>query len=102
MKYTLKQLQELPLTDQNDKRLWIIYEYACFPSVLAAKLRLYEGSIIIWGYSVYKGEPGYRTLGITLDEWAARNPKGRGTVLSFYDNQEEMMSALNKLITPKA
>lgn len=30
--------------------------------------------LCVWGFSVYRRQPGYRTLGLDLREWLARHP----------------------------
>lgn len=35
---------------------------------------------VIWGFSVYRRQPGYRTLGANFDEWMAR-PEQRNVVI---------------------
>ncbi len=53
-----------------DVTLWGVYGAACFPTVFACQLNDHpESGRVIWGYSVYEGEPGFRTLGRCRD-WA--------------------------------
>lgn len=50
--------------------LWGVYGPTCFPTVFACKLRDYSGGErAIWGFSVYEGQPGFRTLGVS-EAWA--------------------------------
>lgn len=48
--------------------------YSCNVWPLWFRLMDNAGRRIVWGYSVYEGEGGYRTLGIPWTEWLARHP----------------------------
>lgn len=48
---------------------FVVYGNKSFPSFLRFKLD--KG--VIWGHSIWKGNSGYRTLGINFEEWAKRN-----------------------------
>jgi hypothetical protein len=95
----------------HDKPLWIVHGETCFPAIFCAKLRAYRednallpaggrGPVVcVLGYSVYKREPGFRTLGVEVTEWAK---KSGGMKPTFFDDQEEALALLRKLTTPKA
>jgi hypothetical protein len=100
-----------PLDPANHGRpLWIVYGHACMPSLICAKLRAYTEAhavlpvgtagpvVCIWGYSVYKRKPGFRTLGLDLREWSKRSTIGP----TFYDTQDEAIERLRKLTKPRA
>jgi len=59
-----------------------------------------SGKRAIWGYSVYKRSPGFRTLGAAVEsnqycDWVVKhNPK-------FFLTQEEALGYLKELTTPK-
>lgn len=56
-----------------DTALWGVYGPDCFPTVFACKLHHASGyGRAIWGFSVYRRKPGFRTLGEGR-EWADRH-----------------------------
>lgn len=75
--------------------LWCVYGYDCFPKIIACALT-YNGAVNIWGYSVYRRQPGYRTLGQNVVTWM----KGHQMV-KFFAKQEDAIMFINKLVTPK-
>lgn len=47
-----------------DTTIWGVYGPDCFPTVFACKINNHpQCGRTIWGFSVYEGEPGFRTLG---------------------------------------
>lgn len=52
--------------------------------------------LTIWGYSVYRRSPGFRTLGLSLKEWRkeVESPK-------FFEHQVHALSHLADITTPK-
>ncbi|AXQ68928.1 hypothetical protein HOU00_gp197 [Caulobacter phage CcrPW] len=72
----------IPLTLDTaplDVPLWAVYGSDCFPTVFACIVKdnpqyRYMGvGRSIWGWSVYRGRGGYRTLGIGREECEKRN-----------------------------
>lgn len=56
-----------------DVVLWCVYGPECFPTVFACKVKNHPDSgRTIWGFSVYRRQRGFRTLG-TGKEWMLRN-----------------------------
>lgn len=90
-----------------DIPLWCVYGADCFPSLFCCKIRKWDTPPVgcgfnIWGYSVWRRQPGFRTLGRDLDDWieeklylARREPK-------FFLEQEQALEHLRKITTPKA
>jgi hypothetical protein len=70
--------------------LWAVYDWNG-PAVLACRVNTLQGKATIWGYSVWKRQPGYRTLGVNLSDWrsTARNPV-------FFDKQSEAIEEVVK------
>lgn len=86
---TIDSFQHIPL--------WCVYGHEAFPQVLACYVKDHgQWGICIWGYSVYKRKPGYRTLGIRLSEWI-----GKHDLVRFFDSQENAMEYLETLVTPR-
>lgn len=93
----------------HGKPLWVVYGSSAFPEIICAKLRAYAQNhtllplgarghhVCIWGYSVWKGEPGFRTLGVDVAVWA----KQSHSKPVFFDEQSEALEHLRKLLTPK-
>ena len=93
----------------HGKPLWVVYGPTCFPSIVCAKLFAYTAehvllpvgqagpNVCIWGYSVHKRVPGFRTLGLDVNKWSARDkPAPR-----FYTDQGEALADLQRITTPK-
>lgn len=87
----------------HGRPLWVVYGPKCSPTFIAAKLRAYtekhvllpigySGPVVcIWGYSVYKRVPGFRTLGISVTELEKPH---------LFADQDEALAYLKKLTTP--
>ena len=87
-----------------DVPLWCVYGPDCFPTMFCFKLRSWTSDnidfqhlngIYIWGYSIYRGEPGFRTLGLNFENWkeSINNPL-------FFETSEEACKYLKVLVTP--
>lgn len=79
-----------------DQPLWCVYGYDCFPSIICCKVSKAAGSPAIWGYSVWKRVPGFRTLGQDLDHFCSRHEMAR-----FFNEQEKAIAYLAKITKPK-
>jgi len=57
-----------------DRPLWCVYGEQCFPSMICCKV-IHDDRYgpTIWGYSVYRNSPGFRTLGRNLKTWVKQN-----------------------------
>jgi hypothetical protein len=89
-----------PLDPTNhDKPLWIVCgAYVHEPVLLLAKINRHATcGLTIWGYSVYRRQPGFRTLGLALAKWSER--QGYGPF--YFDAQAAALAHLAKLTTPK-
>lgn len=86
-----------------DKPLWCVYGPECFPTVIACKVNNASGmGAAIWGYSVYKRKPGYRTLGQDLKRWVEeKTEEAQGDEPVFFDIQLAAFDYLRGLVTPK-
>jgi len=84
------ELQNIPL--------WVVYGYDSFPSILCCKIwpSRGDGVLYIWGYSVYRNSPGFRTLGQSAVNWALSVPN-----VKFFDDQDEALAYLKQLTKPK-
>jgi hypothetical protein len=80
-----------------DKPLWVIYDYECFPSMLCCKINAATGTPCIWGYSVYKNSPGFRTIGTHLIKWMFKSHE----VPRFFDIQVAAINYLIHITTPR-
>lgn len=72
-------LTRAQLSDEQYHRapLWFIFpDYAGRPRLLPAILNTAQGRgrLTLWGYSVWKRQGGYRTIGQPLDDYAADKP----------------------------
>lgn len=78
------------------KVLWCVYGHTFWPQLLCCKLHDYEGDRNIWGYSIWKNKPGFRTLGQRLATWYASHD-----LCLFFDDQQLALDYLKKISTPK-
>lgn len=77
-----------------DKPLFVVYGPGSFPSLLCCKVRLNEGVPTIWGFSIWRRSPGFRTLGIHLETWVEREDNPR-----FYLSQEDALEDIRGLFS---
>lgn len=84
-----------------NRPLWVVYGPDCFPSILSCKLKYSKQILTIWGYSIYRRSPGFRTLGQDVDIWMDRVQAGGGRVPEFFDDHEQALELIRKLTTPK-
>jgi hypothetical protein len=75
--------------------LWCIFGSNGWPCMICCKIIEQGGKCYVWGYSVWQGEPGFRTLGVEVTRWA----KDNGAF--FYDNQTGALQVICKLTQPK-
>jgi hypothetical protein len=89
-------------TDIHDKILWLVYGHNCFPQIVCCKVKPgHLGKPSIWGFSIYRRSPGFRTLGRDIALWIDELKEKYGySMFEFYDNQEEALDRLRKLTTP--
>jgi hypothetical protein len=86
-----------------NKPLYCVYGYDCFPNVLTCMIRPALSAMespTIWGYSVYKRQPGFRTLGQNLKNWYLSNTHPKSSAV-FFDDQDNMLAYLKTITTPK-
>jgi hypothetical protein len=90
------------LPENLDRTLWCVHGVACFPVIFCCKIRAHaEFGPIIWGYSVYKGQPGFRTLGRNVNTWQqGLQDKFRWDLFEFYDDHAEAIQRITQLTTP--
>lgn len=74
------------------KTFWCVYGPDSFPALICC--RITGGNI--WGYSVWKRKPRFRTLGISLEAFGKQYEKPR-----FYVLQTDALARLAKITTPK-
>lgn len=102
MKITLEEAR-----NRINETLWAVYGHSCQPSILCFKVIAYEriGVIrknkkelrkederAIWGHSVYKDKPGFRTLGTKL-EWLVSS-RGNSRKAHIFDSKKEAFEFL--------
>lgn len=77
------------------KPLWAVYGHESSPSLLACMVNDRAGQPTIWGYSVWRGAGGYRTLGISLEHWISREINPR-----FFAVHGDALACLRRLTAP--
>ena len=99
------------IVDHNNKEnegkiLYCVYGVDCFPTIFSCKIHYintFGYGNIIWGYSVYKGEAGFRTLGREVDSWINELKEKYGwDLFLFFDDFDEAMKYIKKQIKPNA
>lgn len=92
------------LSEHHDRVLWCVHGVACFPTMFCCKIRAHaEYGAIIWGYSVYRRKPGFRTLGRNVNSWMQELKEKFGcSMFEFYDDHSEAIKRVTQLTTPKA
>ncbi len=84
-----------PFDQQHwNKPLFVVYGSTGFPQMLCCKVRLNDGVATIWGFSIWRRTPGFRTLGIKLKTWVERETDPR-----FYLSQEEAFDDIRGLFS---
>ncbi len=86
--------------DHHGKPLWVVYGPDCFPSMICCKLTMNSGELTIWGFSRYRRQGGFRTLGISLSTWFERFAGKHDRTPEFYDAHEDALACIRKLTTP--
>jgi hypothetical protein len=88
----------------RDKPIWCVYGPECFPTIFCCKIVEFRNGLVselnIWGYSVYEGSPGFRTLGRSLKEWSGDVKCRYGTDPIFFDQQADALTYLAKITNP--
>jgi len=76
--------------------LWCVYGPDCFSTMFCCMINEVPGyGRNIWGYSIHKRSPGFRTLGRSVDDWMQdKNAK-------FFLTQDEAIQCMIALTTPK-
>ncbi len=89
----------------RDKVLWCIYGPERFPTLFCCKIlddiHWHSPVPAIWGYSVYEGRPGFRTLGRHLTEWIKEIKNRYEADPIFFDQQDEALAYLSKITIPQ-
>jgi hypothetical protein len=83
------------LPENHNKVLWCVYGGESFPILFACVIRTITKEPVIWGYSVYRRSPGFRTFGRRVDPWAQENNA------KFFDEQQNALAYIGALTTPK-
>lgn len=80
--------------DYLDTPLWVVHGPDCFPRLLLVMiLNHYQCGLTIWGWSIYRRQPGFRALGMSLYTWIDREENPR-----FYLNRADAFARLAELI----
>jgi hypothetical protein len=75
--------------------LWAVYGPPCCPTIICCKVLRGQDGYYIWGYSIYRRQAGFRTLGTEYRNWQ-REHNAR-----FYLHRELALDYVRELITPK-
>ena len=99
---TKKELVSIAIDPTNsqyfDKILWCLHGYDSHPSINCVKIEVSSNGSepIVWGYSEWRNEPGFRTLGQSLS-----NFKGLKKLFLFFENKEDALEYLSIILEPK-
>lgn len=90
--------KEIDPAKHLDTPLWAVYGPDCFPTMFCCKVLNHPTcGLTIWGYSIYRREPGFRTLGQSLQVW--RDDEGKRA--KFFARQDDALMHLSKITTPR-
>jgi hypothetical protein len=82
-----------------DVPLWCIYGPKSFPTTICCMIKRggadQRSTLILWGYSIYRNTPGFRTLGVELGRWSSDNDP------TFFTDQDKAMEYLRLLTKPQ-
>lgn len=83
--------------------LWCVYGYSAFPSMIGCTLRVHNHrgveSLNIWGFSIYKRQRGYRTLGISVEKFY--ETYGKDFRPKFFRIQADALAFIAALTNPQ-
>lgn len=83
---------EPSLPEHWGKSLWCVYGPTSFPTMICFRIRCTDSyGPIIWGFSIYRRVPGFRTLGQRLETWR------EGKDAHFFETQDEALEYLKSL-----
>lgn len=94
----------------HGKPLWVVYGHECAPSLMCCKLLAYTSdhqllpigtkgtNVVIWGHSVYRNKPGFRTLGQNIDSWAGKSIYGP----YFFESQKNALEEICRITTNRS
>lgn len=77
--------------------LWCVMGPKCFPTLFCCRISTKTGKPVVWGYSVYEDQPGFRTLGIALRAYMEAHPEAL-----FYRVQKDALARIYALTSPMA
>lgn len=87
-------------TNYHNIPLWCVHGHEAHPAIHCLKLKMSPSSanfkLTVWGYSVYKGEPGFRTLGKSIEVFSAEKK-----LLLFFVNKQDALDYLSIILEPK-
>lgn len=87
--------------ENHNHPLWLVYGVECNPQIVCCRLKGDLGKTYIWGFSVYEGVAGFRTMGFTVRNWMNKTHKMYGwDMFEFYDDQDEALERLRQLTDP--
>ena len=77
--------------------LWCVHGHKSHPSIHCLMIvSCRDGSINVWGYSVYKRAPGFRTLGMSLEAFAKDK-----TICYYFSTKQAALDYLSDILEPK-
>ena len=82
----------------RNQPLWCVFGPESFPTLFCCVIRENVGAPVIWGYSVYRRKPGFRTLGQELDAWLAER---KGDNPLFFASLSEALLILAVMVSPR-
>lgn len=87
---------------------WCVFGPSSFPKIICFTLHFWETNdskykhlegYNIWGYSVYRKKPGFRTIGKNFNDWI-REQQLNGDMPVFFGNIDHATEYLKSILTP--
>jgi hypothetical protein len=86
-----------------DIPIWCVCGPSSFPVLLCCKIRKDRTNpdiAVIWGYSIWGGIPGFRTLGQHLRDWISNEENRSRTDPIFFNDHDDALKYLKTITTP--
>lgn len=80
-----------------DETMWAVYGPESFPSLICCRVLNHPTcGPTIWGYSVYRRQPGFRTLGQDLKIWEMSHDW-----VYFFNDHDKALAFMKIITTPR-
>lgn len=89
--------------DPNDpvnlnRTLWCVHGHKAHPAIHCLRIKASQNmkGHFVWGYSVWKGEPGFRTLGVSVEKFHENKD-----LHLYFPEKQDALEYLSIILDPK-